>query len=475
MTFEIDPGSYRDPSGFVFRLDGAVYRALDAAAGNRFQQLEADGTLAEIAGAGLIIDSQFVPEGSSLWGRLHAEVPTHRHFLRHETVEIITYPYEWSTAMLADAALCTLALQERLVRRGYSLKDATPYNVQFIGAHPVFIDIASIEAATRRDIWPALGQFYRLFLYPLLLKQHHDYGLRGYFRANLDGFDLDRVAGMLGLRRAFAPAMLLDVGLPYLLKRLAVRLDAGASARSMLKKKLHVPAQNMKPQLLNLQRLANKVKSIPKKCRCSSTWTDYACNNTYSEWAETRKTQFIERFLEETRPKYVLDLGANTGKYSELAARHGATVMAVDSDHDCVETLYRRLLGTDAAILPIWMDITDPSPGLGFRNRERRAFLDRAPRGSVFALALLHHLLVTSRISVVAVRDFLCDLAEDYLILEYVDVSDQMFQRLIALRTVSYENLTLEQLLRVFQERFVLLRQEALPDVQRTLLLFRKR
>ena len=474
MSLERDPGSFRDPSGFVFTLDERIYRAIDSDTASILEKLDADGTLLELFEAGRVVETTRIEKGGDAWGVLHEKVPKFDHFLEHGKIDVISYPYEWSTSMLADAAVRALDVQARLIQRGYSLKDSSGYNIQFAHSKPVFIDIPSIEIPTRRDIWVAMGQFCKMFVYPLLLKRTLRLDTKGYFLANIDGMELDDIYAVFGFWRSLTPGLLLDVGLPHLLQKLIVRQGESDKPDGTLKKKLYSSGGSEKAQLMNLSRLRRKVTALARQCRRRSRWTSYAQANTYSDRANEFKMAFTRQFLEEHQPARVLDLGCNTGQYSELAARHGAKVVAVDSDHDCVDLLYQHAAREGLNILPLWMDIASTSPGLGFRNRERPPFLERVPKSSVFALALLHHLLVSSRLDLPSIRDFLHDLTSDTLLIEYIDPADDMFQSLLALRENIYGHHTLEQFLNIFGERFKLLKQERVPETERTLLIFEK-
>ena len=158
-----DSGSFRDPSGYVFQHQGRIFRALDATATALLKELDAQGHLARWAREGLVVGTRFV-EDPAVVSALSAAHPGFAAFVEHDRIDPITYPYEWSVSMLADAGRLTLRLQGELLQLGLALKDATAYNVQFVRGRPVFIDLTSIEKPARLDLWFALGQFNRMFL-----------------------------------------------------------------------------------------------------------------------------------------------------------------------------------------------------------------------------------------------------------------------------------------------------------------------
>lgn len=456
-------GSFRDPSGFVFELDGEILRAIDDSCLSVVQSLSESGLLARLIDDGLIVGTSIV-EDAGLLRRLRAIYPKPAGFLRHERIHPISYPYEWSPSMLADAGICTLDLQTELLNHGYSLKDATAYNIQFRQGRPVFLDIPSIERPARLDVWIALGQFGRMFTNPLLLNRYKGQSLRSCFLADLDGSDVSRVRRAFGRLELLTPGLLLDVTLPYLFGRKASRLD---DARPRC-----IEACQTSPaaQIINLRRLRSKLGKLAGRVHGEGHWSDYTETCSYSDKAEECKVREVSGFLQEKRPASVLDVGSNTGRYSMLAMEAGADVVAIDSDADCVDRLYGRIRRTNQAILPMCVDIANPSPAIGFCNRERASFLDRIQADCVLALAVIHHLHVTANLPLAGIRDMFAGLCRRHLILEFVPTDDVMFRKLMQFRVDLYQDFTLERCVEVFAKRFDVVRQVRIDDSPRTLL-----
>jgi len=461
-------GSYRDPSGYVFRREGRVFRAVDQQCRDLLAELADNGLLPKLLREHAIVQTDFVDD-EALLRSLQAEHPGYDHFLKHETLSTISYPYEWSVSMLADAGILTLDLQMRLLGSGCSLKDATAYNVQFVGGRPIFIDLSSIERPRRLDLWFALGQFTQMFTFPLLLCRHAGWDLRSYFLANLGGRGIEEVARSFGWLQRLRPRMLLDLTLPLLLHRWAEK-GQQRTRREMLEK----PKTDTGPQILNLKRLRSKIAKLANGYKPRGVWSEYTQICNYDDEAEQTKKSMVREFLDSTRPERVLDLGCNTGDYSRLAADCGAEVLAVDSDHDAVEILYRQLREDPAPITPMVIDLCNPSPGIGYMNRERVPFLDRVRADCLLALALMHHLLVSGNLPPAAIRDMLFELTNRDLVLEFIPTDDGMFQRLMKFRVDLFGDLTLDTCRNVFLERFDLLKEQPIPDSKRTLLFLRK-
>jgi SAM-dependent methyltransferase len=463
-----DAGSFRDPSGYVFRRDGRVFRAVDGACAGILHGLADSGTLARLIDDGLVVRTVPVTD-PELTRALAAEHAGFERFFEHEPIDPITYPYCWTVSMLADAGIHTLDLQTRLLQSGHSLKDATAYNIQFRSGRPVFIDLSSIERPARLDIWVALGQFQQMFTFPLMLVRHGGWDLRSYFLGSLGGRTVEQVGRAFRGTARFRPGFLLDLTLPLWLNR---RGDSGKSpGREILTK----PNPDSTAQVMNLRRLRRKIAALAAGYRPEGTWSRYTRECSYTDSAEEGKKALVRAMLDTVRPAQVLDMGCNTGDYAYLAAETGAKVIAADGDHDAVEILYRRLKQHPAAITPMVVDIGNPSPAIGFRNRERAAFHDRVRADCVLALALIHHLHVSGNLPLDAIRDLFFDLTRDGLVLEFVPPEDPQFRRLTRFRLDTYDTMRLERCLDVFGARFDLVRREPVPGSPRTLLLFRRR
>ncbi len=452
----------------MFHLGDEVFRAIDSRCASLIGELDQTGLLNKLSQRAGLVATRVVQRGDAIFDQLRRLVPQAHHFLQHEKIPFISYPYEWSPSMLADAAVRCLEVQLRLIQHGYSLKDASAYNVQFVSAKPVLIDVSSIERVQRRDVWTALNQFYQMFLYPLLLNRFGRGTLKEYFLTHLDGAELDEVYRRFGFLGATRRAMLLDVWLPYQLQRL---LPHGAGS---LRRRVEQTHGDPRPLVMNLKRLTRKIKRLGALSTGVGRWVSYANDNSYGEAEIMRKETFVKDFLQTHRVQRVLDLGCNTGKFSELAVQNGAAVTAVDTDVTCIDKLYRQGRDHDWNLLALVMDVANPSPGIGFQNTERPSFLQRSSFDCVFALALVHHLLVSHRLPLPSIRDLLSGLTTSYLLVEFVEPEDPMFGALLGARENIYGDLTLDTFVRVFERRFEIISQAPIT-AHRTLFRFRKR
>jgi SAM-dependent methyltransferase len=383
-----------------------------------------------------------------------------------------SFPHEWSAGMLAAAGHLTLDLAERLLAHGLGLKDATPYNVLFRGASPVFIDVLSVERRNPLDAtWLPYAQFARTFVLPLLAARDYHLGLGQTFTLRRDGMEPEDLYALAGPLRRLRPPYLTLVTLPVLLGRgredartYAPRLsDAPEKARFVLTRVLR-----------HLRRSLRRSTPDPRR---TSAWSDYMATKSYDDVAFTSKERFVRAALARARPTTVLDVGCNTGHFALLAAELGARVVAVDRDPVVVDVLHRVVVERRANVLPLVVDISRPTPALGWRNGEAPAFLERARGGfdAVLLLALVHHLMVTERIPPEEIADLAAELTRGIAIVEYIGAEDAMFRRLLRGRDALFAADTQPRFEAAFRRRFDFVESETLPGTQRRLYLMQKR
>lgn len=441
-----DPGSFRDPSGFVVSWKDRVFRAVSTRTLEELRSLRDDGLLPRWEGDGLVVPTRLTVEPQEM-SELGAAFPEAAAFVEHERLDLVTYPYEWSFSMLCDAALLHLRLQSELLGTRRTLKDASAYNVQFSHARPVFIDLASIERSQAPAVWDGYSQFCSMFLFPLLLSAHGRMDRRAYFAFHPNGLDAEEAVRALGWARALAPANFVDV---FLQRMLQARFDEAPPER--LGRPSPERLQDPAPQMFNLRRLTRRIRGLrDARAKELSRWFLY--QPSYTEEAEARKAAFVAEALAGERARVVVDLGCNKGRYSIVAARTARTVVAVDSDESCVDHLYGAAREGRLPILPMWMDIACPSPGLGLGNEERRPFLGRVGADAALALALTHHLLVSTGAPIETVAEHLFRFTTRLLVVEYVSPKDPLFRRIAGLRPDLWSNLTPEAFVRAFERK----------------------
>jgi hypothetical protein len=170
-------------------------------------------------------------------------------------------------------------------------------------------------------------------------------------------------------------------------------------------------------------------------------------------------------------------VGANEGRFSFLAAQRGASVVAVDSDPAVVGTIWRQAQARSLDVLPLVVDLTRPTPAIGWRNQECDSFLQRASGhfDMVIMLAVLHHMLVTERVPLDEFLGLAAELTRDYLLIEFVAPADPMFQRIVRGRESLHDDLTFERFEATAAAHFELVKTLRIEGLHRCLYLYRRR
>ena len=368
----------------------------------------------------------------------------------------------------------TLDLAESLLNEGMGLKDASPYNILFSGPKAVFVDVLSFEKRDARDpVWLPYAQFVRTFLLPLAAAENLGLPLDQSLLGRRDGLEPEDVYRMCGALRKLRPPFLTLVTLPTWLGARQHPDD-----HSLYQKKLHDDPEKARYILRSLLRgLRKSLAKVAPRAGKRSTWSEYmAADNNYSREHFAAKQAFVEAALREFQPRRVLDVGANTGHFSALAARAGASVVAVDSDPVVVGEIWRNASSEKLDILPLVVNLARPTPSTGWRNRECPGFLERA-RGSfdaVLLLAVIHHMLVTERIPLPEILALAAELSTGIVIAEYVDPQDTMFRRLTRGREHLHSGLTSQLFEDACRVHFDIVRSQQLEGTHRRLYLLRR-
>lgn len=429
-----DPGSFRDPAGRVLHLDGKVYRVVSPAGAPAFRQARDIGLLTDLANADLLAPWREVERPAALeTGDLVVA-----HVLEHPKLDFISYPYEWPFAALQAAALLHLDVHLRALGRGMTLTDATAYNIQFDSTRPVFIDHLSFRPYRDGEFWLAHRQFCDQFLNPLLLDAYCGIPHHAWFRADLNGIAGPLLNSLLPWHRKLNALALLHVTLPALLQR-----RPGSEK--------HAPASGARLPLASFRRLLEGLRSgiaglRPRAAR-SSAWSDYAGNTIYRPEEAGAKHAFVREFIERIRPVAVWDLGCNTGDYAVTCLEAGARrVIGFEGDPAAADLAFDRARSRGLALLPLVMNLSNPSPSQGWRETERGGLSQRQRPDAVLALALLHHLAIQDNIPLADAVAWLVSLAPCGII-EFVPKGDPMVQRLLALREDIFPDYTQERFL----------------------------
>jgi SAM-dependent methyltransferase len=440
-------------------VDGeGVWRGLSAAALADYETLAESAFFRDATERGDIVGTERVDD-VDLPGEWAA-------VLRHDRVGVLSYPYEWPFEMLRDAALLQLALTRAALAEKLITKDASAYNVQFVGTKPVFIDIGSFERLRGGEPWPGYRQFCELFLNPLLVQALRDVPFQPLLRGNIHGISPTIAADLLRGEGRFTKGVFTHVKLHARAERKYADADRDRDVKAELQRAGFGPGL-IDAQLKNLEKAITSLRWSKQ----DSTWSDYSDRIHYVDQDLPTKERFVTAAVESRSPAVVLDLGANDGHFSRLALRAGAEyVVAVDSDDLVVDRLYRDLKRDgEQRVLPLVLDLSDPSPGLGWRSRERLPFVERVRPDLVLCLAVVHHLALTNSVPLEEIVAFLGDFGAP-LVVEFPHDDDVMASRLLARkRRGVFDAYNQENWERALQSRFTVVASETLPGGTRTL------
>lgn len=448
--------SFRDPSGFLFSRGGVLYRQVNRKYEQEYARLMESGLYDKLVKAGLLIP------------HLEADQPAAApeaayKIIQPERVPFISYPYEWSFGQLKDAALATLSIQRRALKVGMSLKDASAYNIQFVRGKATLIDTLSFEIYKEGQPWVAYRQFCQHFLAPLVLMALKDVRLNQLLRVYIDGVPLDLASELLPSKTRLNFGLLTHIHLHASAQKKYSGADVKSRTATMSK-------QAMTGLLDSLDATVRKLDWNPG----GTEWGNYYDITNYSDAAFEHKKQLVREWAARVKPALVWDLGANNGVFSRVAGESGAYVVSSDVDPAAVEQNYRiSKEAKEQNLLPLLLDLTNPSPSIGWANQERDAFYGRGPADMVLALALIHHLAISNNVPLPQLADFLAN-GGKWLVIEFVPKSDSQVQRLLVSREDIFPTYTREGFEAAFKQRFNI--REAVPvrESERVLYLMEK-
>lgn len=470
--------SFRDPQGKVLLTDNAVWRLVNSAENFRLKEFLDLKLAKQLELSDKIIQTTCANENEITFfaEEFNESAPISPDFslYKHRRIEFPSFPYEWAPEMLYDAGNATLEIAEKFLTQGaWSIKDASPFNILFQGTKPIFIDILSFEKRDEKDpIWLPFNQFVQTFLLPLLVNKETGLSLQTIFLADRNGLSVSEAAKFFGRIKKLKPGILSLVTVPNLLSKRA------ESDTELYKPKTLNSAE--KAQFIlnrSFSRLRKQLEKVSPNRFQQSNWTEYTKHNqeVVPEYMRA-KQEFVTRTINEIKPKNVLDVGCNTGFFSFIAARAGANVVAIDYDEAVIGEVYQTAKKENLNVLPLIVNLSRPTPRLGWRYSENPSFLDRAIGrfDLVMMLAVIHHMLVQERIPLREIMRLAADLTKDALIIEFVPTSDILFKRLARGREHLHQDLTSENFRNTAKEFFSVIDSIELPQTDRQLFLMRK-
>lgn len=454
-----EESSFRDPSGFLFYHKDHLYRQINKKYKKDYDHLIGSGLYKELVGCKYLLPHRETDKKSISKDGYKVLEP--------EYIQFISYPYEWCFSQLKDAALLTLNIQKKALRFGMTLKDASAYNVQFFYGRPIFIDLLSFEKYREGTPWVAYRQFCQHFVSPLALMSCVDVRLGQLMRIYIDGVPLDLTSSLLSLKNILRPQLFFHV---YLHARSQKYFEN--KIIKIKNKKREFSKQAFYGLVGSLSALIKSLKWKPK----NSEWRDYYIDDSHHLRYFKIKRKIVNKLLSKINTKSVWDLGANTGSFSRLASKRGIPTVAFDNDYSAVEIDYLNLKKKkEKLLLPLFLDLTNPSPSLGWENRERGSFFLRGPSETVMALAVIHHLAISNNVPLNKLAIFFKKICSSWLIIEFVPKEDAKLKKLLEARDDIFHNYTQKTFEKEFSKYFIIEEVIKIENSKRSVYLMKRK
>lgn len=457
-AIQTEASSFRDPSGFIFRYKDTLYRNIDQRYADDFNFLNSSFLLSKLSAQQLLIDHQEVelPEIS---------IPGSLRIIRPKMIDVITYPVEWSFSQLKDAALLTLKIMKVSLEHGMVLKDASAFNVQFVGSKPVFIDTLSFTKYTEGSPWIAYRQFCEHFLTPLSLSSTLGVWFQSLLKVGVDGIPLPVASQLLPWHSWFKPAVLFHIHLHA--KSIKHYAEQGDKLKGAVRK---VSKQNL---VAFIDHLSGYITGLNLKKSDRTQWQDYDQQTHYSGQSWQSKTSIIQDFANRVNPKVIWDVGGNDGYFSRSLSVKNRVVVSMDADPLAIEKNYLQAKKESLTnVYSIVADFVNPLPNMGWANSERKKLTARSSPDLIVALALIHHIAITYNVNFKLVSQYLSSIT-NWLVIEFVPRNDKKILPLP--NTAGKESYTRENFEEAFFHDFVLIEERRIEDSERSILLLKKK
>lgn len=453
LPTRMDKTSYKDPDGFLYWENGHLFRKIKPRYFATYGRLVSSGLFKDLQARGFLIKHREV-----------ASEPSSAVILQPEIIPFVSYPFEWSFAQLKEAALLTLDIQKLSLQRGFTLKDASAYNVQFLQGRATFIDTLSFVEWPEGSPWLAYRQFCEHFLAPLSLMSKVDLRMNRLFKADVNGVPLQLCSRALSWKTYFSFGLLVHIHLhaKSAVKDLRILAEQGQAPKTAGRK---LPKNAVLGLVDSLRRTIEALEPAEQK----TLWGNYYSETNYAESALSEKFKLVKEWVLESSPARVWDLGANDGQFSRALAPHVQQVLALDFDERAINSCHlKNQQARIGNVLPLIFDLTNPSPGIGWQNQERVRLEERGAADVVIALALIHHLAITANIPLPLIAKYLRSVAPT-LIIEFVPKNDSQVMGMLSLREDIYPNYNLDEFERVFSIHYDLVKKTPIPGTQRAL------
>ncbi len=461
MSYFFHNASFRDSDARIVNYDGKVVRVIYDSYKDNYQKLENSGLLKELQDEKLLVSHVEVNDEHLLADLNNSSVFK---IIKPDIIPFISYPYEWSFSQLKAAALLTLDIQLKAIKKGLSLKDATAFNIQILNGKSIFIDTTSFEIYKEGSPWVAYKQFCQHFLSPLLFYKYNNHSLVKLLWSNIDGIPLNAISKALPYSSKFNFFVWTHI---HYHAKLESKYNADSSVST---KNMNLSKSKLEGFLLFLKSGIENIK-LPSS---ETEWSNYYNTFSYSNESFDQKKNLVKEFILEVNSKHILDIGCNEGEFSILASKYAKEVVAVDFDYLVVEKLTRALVKLNILnITPLVVDFSNPTPSIGWANSERQSFYERSKFDTVLALAVIHHLAIGNNVPLSKIAELFASLCHN-LVIEFVPKSDPQTQKLLITKKDIFHEYTLDHFKNEFNKYFSILRSEKINESERILFLMVK-
>ena len=431
---QAEPASFRDPGGNIFLIDEKIFRTVNPVAVADFDYVESTDLLDKLVMKGWCIDSKRVDPKS-----MNGIAQDAHYVLEHSRIPFISYPYEWSFSALKSAALLHLDIHMLALSHGVTLSDASAYNIQFVGASPIFIDRLSFVRYNDGDLWIGHRQFCEQFLNPLLLRALVGIPHNAWYRGRLEGIPTEDLNRLIPSTKKLSLRVLAHVVLQSNFQKHARTHRSTVQTQQL--RQARIPLPGLVKMLANLRAWIEKLEPADTG---PTVWGTYSKANSYASAEREEKHRFVAEFVSGVQPRMLFDIGCNSGDFSMTALDAGSgSAIGFDFDQSALDLGFSRSQKTDAQFLPLFLDAANPSPDQGWACKERKSLQDRAAADGLLALAFVHHLAITKNVPLEGLLGWLTGLAPQGVI-EFIPKSDPMVQELLGLRKDIFEEYTEE-------------------------------
>jgi SAM-dependent methyltransferase len=457
MIIEPNNISYRDTAARVVKKESRYYRYIFLEYKAEYDHLMDSGLYSELTNKGLLIEHKEI--------ELDTDDPKVYKQLFPTQIPFQSYPFEWSYTQWRKAILAYLRINFIALGYGMILKDATPYNFYLAGGKAIMLDTSSFMFFKKNDKWIAYRQFCVEFLSPVALMHYNGPEWSKLTMANSRGMPLSFVSKQLPLKSWFNLTTLLHI---HIHSKYTGHYEPIGIEN---KKDIGFTREKIK----SLQKMIFKtINRWEKPYHFKSHWSTYYENDIESQEYIKDKEGTIRKWLEIIKPKSVLDLGANTGKFSFIAAEYAERVISIDGDDKCVDVIEKKISIRKNNIFTLIGNVAEPSPAIGFLNSGTKSIYKRGSSDVVLGLALVHHLHISNMLSFDQLSLIFSSFSNEYLIIEFIPITDNKVQILTKAKSINLMDYNEDHLIKSLSSWFIIREVNNLKKSGRSLFLLEK-